>query len=58
MKKNKKSLVGMARIHYPADYPAEYPVAAGYPVSGGKIGRIADIITAYHQVKGSTSKYF
>ncbi len=34
----------MGRIHYPAGapagYPAGYPVA-GYPVSGGKIGRIA-----------------
>ena len=30
----------MGRIHYPAGAPAGYPVA-GYPVSGGKIGRIA-----------------
>ena len=30
----------MGRIDYPADYPAGYSVA-GYPVSGGKIGRIA-----------------
>ena len=28
-------LLGMGRIHYPAGAPA------GYPVSGGKIGRIA-----------------
>ncbi len=32
--------LGMGRIHYPVDYPVGYPVS-GYPVSGGKIGRIA-----------------
>ena len=34
--RNDLKRVGMGRIHYPADYPA------GYPVSGGKIGRIAE----------------
>ena len=41
---SEKLKVGMGRIHYPADYPDGYPAGypvAGYPVSGGKIGRIA-----------------
>ena len=48
----------MGRIHYPAYYPAGYPAGypvAGYPVSGGKIGRIAgyhfDIIIKYPKDK-------
>jgi hypothetical protein len=55
----------MGRIHYPAGapagYPAGYPVA-GYPVSGGKIGRIAGyrfcIIIKLSKVKGKYAELF
>ena len=60
-----ESFVGMGRIHYPADYPAGYPAGypvAAYPVSGGKIGRIAGyrfcIIINYPKLKGSKPNYF
>jgi len=54
-------IVGMGRIHYPAYYPAGYPVA-GYPVSSGKIGRIAGyrfcIIIKLFNVKGKYHELF
>ncbi len=49
-------LLGMVRIHYPADYPT------GYPVTGGEICRIVGyhfcIIIKLSKVKGKYAEIF